>query len=385
MGAIGGLLDLRGSRTDSDTIWSMSRSMLSRAACGRGAYLAGGVSLFAQDVFESVGQGGGQPAILTRDGHTYVAVLDGQVGVVGSGSRELYGVAAARLVLERYISFGMDFLSSLEGAFALAIWDGYRGELLLARDPLGKKPLFYASEQGRFAFSSQIKALHRFLRGAPSVDASRLRQYWFSPCDVCDGALLYRDIEALPAGYCGIFSGLGLTVYPYGARPSAESATASCRALVGALVCPTEDRLRHCLAESLFAFDYPRFDDLMPAFCELLDGCSCNGSVAVADPMLFRDIGYARERADRLGSLRGLWVELVPPDNDGGRAREQRKMDRMLRGMLEELSSPLLDRVFGSDWRQTVEEERTISRRIRMRGILYQTLLWEEQYAVMIE
>lgn len=382
MGAIGGLLDLRRCRGDADTVLRMSRSMLSRASCGRGGYISSEVCLFGQDLFEPLGHGGGQPAILTRGGHCYVAVLDGLLRGDGVPSGELYGISAARFILERYLSCGIDLLSSLQGAFALAIWDGYRGELILARDPLGRKPLFYASENGRFAFASQIKALFQFLGGSPAVDTERLRAHWLAPCGLGDGADLYREIEALPGGHCGIVSGLGLTVHSYGSVCAATAVPSSVPS-VSSQFCPDRAGLIRCLEEALFAFDCPAFDDLMPAFFSFLDGCTCNGSVAIADPMLFRDIRYAWERADRLGAVRGLWVELVPPDGSGGHLREQRRMDRMLRELVDEVATPLLDRLFGSDWRRVVEQERRLSVRIRMRGILYQTLLWADRYSVL--
>ncbi|MCU0241744.1 MAG: asparagine synthase (glutamine-hydrolyzing), partial [Vicinamibacteria bacterium] len=50
-------------------------------------------------------------------------------------------------------------LAQLDGMFALAIWDARRRRLLLARDPFGKKPLYYTTDGRRFLFASEIKAL----------------------------------------------------------------------------------------------------------------------------------------------------------------------------------------------------------------------------------
>ena len=50
-------------------------------------------------------------------------------------------------------------MARLDGMFALALWDARRRRLLLARDPFGKKPLYYWHDARRFVFGSEIKAL----------------------------------------------------------------------------------------------------------------------------------------------------------------------------------------------------------------------------------
>ena len=62
-------------------------------------------------------------------------------------------------VLLGYVEWGEDVLDRLEGFFALGIWDAPRRRLVLARDALGIKPLFYALDHERAVFSSEIKGL----------------------------------------------------------------------------------------------------------------------------------------------------------------------------------------------------------------------------------
>ena len=76
-------------------------------------------------------------------------------------------------ILHAYEEFGADCLDCLEGMFAFAIYDQRRRELLLARDRLGKKPLFYAVFDGVLHFASEIKALQRARCGmARSISSS---------------------------------------------------------------------------------------------------------------------------------------------------------------------------------------------------------------------
>ena len=64
------------------------------------------------------------------------------------------------VVLRAYEAWGEDFMTRLDGMFALAVWDARTGRLLMSRDRTGKKPLYYAARSGGLAFASEIKSLH---------------------------------------------------------------------------------------------------------------------------------------------------------------------------------------------------------------------------------
>ena len=58
-----------------------------------------------------------------------------------------------------YEEYGLDFVERLDGMFALAVWDRPRRRLVLARDRMGIKPLYYAETRGGFVFASELRAV----------------------------------------------------------------------------------------------------------------------------------------------------------------------------------------------------------------------------------
>jgi len=104
------------------------------------------------------------------------------------------------VILRLYEAEGRQSIAQLEGMFALAIWDGREHSLLLARDRVGKKPLFYHTTPGGVVFASEIKALLQHPEIAPEVHAEALPSlflYGYVPSP----ATCYRGIVQLPPGH----------------------------------------------------------------------------------------------------------------------------------------------------------------------------------------
>ena len=91
-------------------------------------------------------------------------------------------------------------LSRLRGMYGLAIWDDLEKSLLLARDPLGIKPLYFATAGGLLRFASQVKALEAGGAVSSEVDPAGLAGFllWGS---VPEPFTIRRDVQALPAGH----------------------------------------------------------------------------------------------------------------------------------------------------------------------------------------
>ena len=80
-------------------------------------------------------------------------------------------------ILHAYAVHGLDFLPLLRGMYAFALHDARQGRLILGRDRLGIKPLFYVRLPDRIAFASEIKALLPILPGRPEIEPAALRQF----------------------------------------------------------------------------------------------------------------------------------------------------------------------------------------------------------------
>ena len=80
-------------------------------------------------------------AFLERKGHIFYTKTDTEV------------------VVHLYEEYGLEFVKHLSGMFAIAVWDQTRKELILARDRLGIKPLYYSLDAKRLLFGSEIKAI----------------------------------------------------------------------------------------------------------------------------------------------------------------------------------------------------------------------------------
>jgi asparagine synthase (glutamine-hydrolysing) len=99
-------------------------------------------------------------------------------------------------IVHGYEDEGEQIVARLDGMFALALWDANRRRLLLARDPYGKKPLYYWTDGRELLFASEIKAL--LAGGAPAeLDASGLPEY-LAFGYVPTPRTLFRGIRRLP-------------------------------------------------------------------------------------------------------------------------------------------------------------------------------------------
>lgn len=116
------------------------------------------------------------------------------------------GHSDSEVIVHAYEEWGEDFLSHLQGMFAIGLWDRKKRSLIIARDRLGIKPLYYYFQQGRLAFASEIKSLLLI----PEIDRQVNLQalYYYLGYEFVPGPLtMFEGIYKLPPGHYLLFSG----------------------------------------------------------------------------------------------------------------------------------------------------------------------------------
>ena len=152
---------------------------------------------------------------LSEAGAQPMANREGTLRVVFNG--EIYNYQALRATLERegyqftsesdtevllhgYAAYGADVVRHLRGMYAFALYDEARDGVLLARDPYGIKPLYYADDGTRLHLASQVKALRRVSTVNTSPNPAG-HVGFFLWGHVPEPHTLYEGIASLPAGH----------------------------------------------------------------------------------------------------------------------------------------------------------------------------------------
>ncbi|MDE2448024.1 MAG: asparagine synthase (glutamine-hydrolyzing) [Gammaproteobacteria bacterium] len=150
---------------DERLIERMKSLLVHRGPDDHGTYVAEGVSLGHRRLsIVDLSEGGRQP-LSNEDGTVWIT-FNGEIynhrelrSRLESKGHVFRSRSDTEAIVHAYEEYGLDFARHLTGMFALAIWDGPRRRLVLARDRLGLKPLYYTLENGRLRFASEIKAL----------------------------------------------------------------------------------------------------------------------------------------------------------------------------------------------------------------------------------
>lgn len=146
-------------------------------------------------------------------------------------------------ILHLYEELGTECFSHLNGMFSIALWDRDRRRLILARDRLGQKPLYYAEQPGRLAFGSELKCLAELPDLAREVDPTAIDEfltYQYIPYP----RTIWKAIHKLPPGHFAVYENERLRVERYWNCDFAHEAPISKPAAVERIRALMEDSVR---------------------------------------------------------------------------------------------------------------------------------------------
>jgi asparagine synthase (glutamine-hydrolysing) len=185
-------------------------------------------------VDESLGVGLGHSRLsildLSASGHQPMWSADKKVSIVFNG--EIYNFLSLRAELEKgnryyfksktdteviinlYREYGVSCFEKMEGMFALALYDFSNNKLILARDRMGKKPLYYANYKSSFLFGSELKSLvlhPEFEKKLDIESVNKYLQYDYVPTP----HTIWAGVKKLEAGSCLVFQNGKSEIIPF--------------------------------------------------------------------------------------------------------------------------------------------------------------------------
>jgi asparagine synthase (glutamine-hydrolysing) len=144
--------------------------------------------------------------------------LELRSGLVSKGHR-FRTQSDTEVIVHLYEEVGEDCFAQLRGMFAVAVWDRCRRQMVLARDRIGKKPLFYCHDRSRLVFGSELKAVTAGNpvagdSGADNLDLTALCDY-FTFLYIPAPKSIYQDVRKVPAAHYIVFSEQGVRQSAY--------------------------------------------------------------------------------------------------------------------------------------------------------------------------
>jgi len=206
MCAISGILKYhRGSRIDPEVLARMTNVMSHRGPDASGTFIDGNVGLGHRRLSIIDLAGGNQP--IFNEDESIVVVFNGEIynyaklaATLSDRGHRFRTRSDTETIVHAYEEYGDKCVDHFRGMFAFALWDRNRQRLLLARDRLGVKPLYYYEGPDFIAFASEIKALLE-IPGVPrEVDSDSLSHY-MSLRFVPGPQTMFRNIFRLQPGH----------------------------------------------------------------------------------------------------------------------------------------------------------------------------------------
>lgn len=151
---------------------------------------------------------GHQPMFKTVQGQTWGIVYNGELYNTDELRQELKGLghtfetaSDTEVILTSYLEYGPEFVTKLNGIFAIAIMDPVQDRLILYRDRAGVKPLFYTVAEETVVFSSELKGLLCFPGIKPRISKNGLNEIFSIGPARTSGTGVFEDVYVVLPGH----------------------------------------------------------------------------------------------------------------------------------------------------------------------------------------
>ena len=200
-------------------IGEMCAQLRHRGPDDEGIHVEGGMGIGMRRLKVIDLEGGGQP-MCNEDGSVWI-VFNGEIynyrelrDDLGARGHRFASDSDTEAIIHLYEEYGPDCVDWLRGMFAFAIWDAGKDQLLLARDRLGKKPLYYADNGRRLTFASELSSVLCDRDVERTVDPAAVDEY-LTYLFVPHPRTIYSEVRKLPPASRAIYAGGQLQVERY--------------------------------------------------------------------------------------------------------------------------------------------------------------------------
>lgn len=197
----------------------MTDTIVHRGPDDEGIYVGPGLG-FGFRRLSIIDLSGGHQPLSNEDGRMWV-MLNGEIYNYSELRKDLEGRghrfatrSDTETIVHLYEEYGEDCFRRLRGMFAIALWDSTKRKLLLARDRVGKKPLFYAADKNRILFGSELKTLLAAADLPRDMDPQALSDY-FSFGYIPAPKTIYRAARKVMPGHYLVATAEGVRETPY--------------------------------------------------------------------------------------------------------------------------------------------------------------------------
>ncbi len=219
MCGIAGFAGARGDTATAEEVHRMCQKIVHRGPDDEGVYVHGPAGLGMRRL-SIIDVAGGRQPIHNEDGTIWI-VFNGEIynypelrASLENKGHKFYTNSDTEVIVHLYEDLGAECVKKLRGMFAIALYDERKQTLLLARDRLGKKPLYYAQDGERLYFGSEIKAILAVAPQLSEVDPEGVLQFFYYDY-IPDPLTAYKSIRKLPPGHLAKFENGKLQVEQY--------------------------------------------------------------------------------------------------------------------------------------------------------------------------